>query len=313
MCESCRIHDVKNLKRACSGAAKRPVGKTPGASSNALSRVRLMTMVSIPKIPSDILDPLSHKAMPLPWTSSLPSHDSDPGAPQTPKVRRFITLSKRLSASLPSQVPTNNQAPESSPESRFKIDFPLSFFGTFVLRVMTGLRWRATTATPLPDQDEDIPAGLSPQRTDAISIETQPTRAPGQLLRRASACLPQRTDAISIETQPTRAPGQLLRRASTCLPQRTDAISIETQPTRAPGQVLRRASTCLPRRTDAISIETQMASAPGQVLRRAAACLLRRTDAIKTQTARAPGQVLRRTTDCQVLRRTTDCRIPNAL
>jgi len=247
--------------RACSGCP----------SSDAVSRVRLTTMVSMPKIPSDVLGPLSQKAMRLPWTGSLPSHDSDPGAPQTPKVRRFITLPKRLSASLPSQVPTTNQGPESSPESRFKIDFPLSFFGTFVLRVMAGLRWRATTAAP--DKDADIPAGLSPQRTDAISIETQP---PVQLLRRASACLPQRTDAISIETQPTRAPGQVLRRSSTCLPQRIDAISIETQ----------------------------MASAPDKVLGRAATGLLRRTDAIKTQTARAPGQVLRRTTDCQ---------FPNAL
>jgi len=228
------------------------------------------------KIPSDVLDPLSHEAMPLPWTGSLPRHDSEPGAPETPKVRRFIRLPKRLSASLPSQIPTTNQAPESSPESRFKIDFPLSFFGTLVLWVMSGLRWRATTTTPLFDKDVDIPAGLSPQRTDAISIKTQTTRAPGQVLRRTAACLRQRTDAISIDTQPTRAPGQVLRRASACLPQRTDAISIETQPTRA----------------------------PGQVLRRAAACMLRRTDAIKTQTARAPGQVLRRT---------ADCRIPNAL
>jgi len=254
----------------------------------------------MPRIPSDVAAPPAQKAMPLPWTGSLRSHYADPAAPQTPKARRFITLPKRLSrsVSLPSQVPTT-RGPESSPESRFsgmKIDFPLSFFGTLVLRVMAGLRWRATTATPLPKEDEDISAGIGPQKTDAFSITTQSTRAPGQVLRRASACLPQRTDAISIETQPIRAPGQVLRRVSASMPQRTDAFSIETQPTRAPGQVLRRVSASMPERTDAISIETQPTRAPGQVLRRVSASMPQRTDAfsIETQPIRAPGQVLRR-------------------
>jgi len=136
-------------------------------------------MASMPRTPSDVLDPLSQKTrplIPLPRTGSLPIN-ADLAVLQ--KARQFIILPKRLSVSLPSRVPITNQGPSGSQDSRIsgmKIDFPLSFFGTCARRVMAKLRWRATATTPLP-KDGDISEGRGPQRTDAISLNTQTARA----------------------------------------------------------------------------------------------------------------------------------------
>jgi len=140
----------------------------------------------MPSTASDVLAPLSQKTrplIPLLRTGSLTS-PLDLSAPQTQTARRFMTLPKRLSVNLPSEVPTTNEGPASSQESRvlgMQIDVSPSFFGTCFLRVMSRLRWRDTqlrrrTATPIPE-DGDILVGLGTQRTDAISIKTQKVRA----------------------------------------------------------------------------------------------------------------------------------------